>query len=298
MITHSYDDLNNGKSNTRKYSSYVEICRCVCIEYFFELAAVDETIVCDKVAYVSWFGFSTTTKAPHYCPVGPQVLLTWISFNPSLNICCIHYEVWDEITYPFPNFNGCSVEVWEWISNFIPHLIVITYPCWDKCSRCKVKTTCRYIILSITLDDVIKWKHFPRYWPFVWWIHRSPVNSPHKGQWCGALMLSLICVLNKRLSKRSWGWWYETPLRSLWRHCNDSGLLRNRCSMSAFIKAFWTSFYQHEIPVTIQNVFSPFKYGSRKSMITSWYRNWFPRYWSSVCGVYTGHWWIPLTKDQ
>ena len=31
-------------------------------------------------------------------------------------------------------------------------------------------------------DDVIKWKHFPRYWPFVRGIHRSPVNSPHKGQ--------------------------------------------------------------------------------------------------------------------
>ena len=43
-------------------------------------------------------------------------------------------------------------------------------------------------------DDVIKWKHFPRYWPFVRGIHRSPVNSPHKGQWRGALMFSLICV--------------------------------------------------------------------------------------------------------
>ena len=31
-------------------------------------------------------------------------------------------------------------------------------------------------------DDVIKWKHFPRYWPFVRGIHRSPVNSTHKGQ--------------------------------------------------------------------------------------------------------------------
>ena len=42
-------------------------------------------------------------------------------------------------------------------------------------------------------DDVIKWKHFPRYWP-VRGIHRSPVNSPHKGQWRGALMFSLICA--------------------------------------------------------------------------------------------------------
>ena len=43
-------------------------------------------------------------------------------------------------------------------------------------------------------DDVIKWKHFPRYWPFVRGIHRSPVNSPHTGQWRGALMFSLICT--------------------------------------------------------------------------------------------------------
>ena len=35
---------------------------------------------------------------------------------------------------------------------------------------------------------------FPRYWLFVRGIHRLPVNSPHKGQWCGALMFSLICA--------------------------------------------------------------------------------------------------------
>ena len=48
--------------------------------------------------------------------------------------------------------------------------------------------------LSITLqhDDVIKWKHFPRYWPFVRGIHRPPVNSPHKGQWRRAVIFSLI----------------------------------------------------------------------------------------------------------
>ena len=43
-------------------------------------------------------------------------------------------------------------------------------------------------------DEVIKWKHFPRYLPFVRGIHRSPVNSPHKGQWRGVLMFSLICA--------------------------------------------------------------------------------------------------------
>ena len=39
-------------------------------------------------------------------------------------------------------------------------------------------------------DDVIKWKHFLWYWPFVQGIHRSP----HKVQWRAALMFSLICA--------------------------------------------------------------------------------------------------------
>ena len=43
-------------------------------------------------------------------------------------------------------------------------------------------------------DDVINWKHFPRYWPFVRGIHQSPVNPTNKGQWRGALMFSLICT--------------------------------------------------------------------------------------------------------
>ena len=43
-------------------------------------------------------------------------------------------------------------------------------------------------------DDVINWKHFPRYWAFVRGIHRWPVNSSHKGQFRGAFMFSLICA--------------------------------------------------------------------------------------------------------
>ena len=51
-----------------------------------------------------------------------------------------------------------------------------------------------FLVTSEVYDDVFKWKHFPRYWSFVQWIRRSPVNSPHKGQWRGALMFSLICA--------------------------------------------------------------------------------------------------------
>ena len=55
-------------------------------------------------------------------------------------------------------------------------------------------------------DDVIKWKHYPRYWPSVRGIHWSPVNSPHKGQWRGALMFSLICAwINAWVNNREAG---------------------------------------------------------------------------------------------
>ena len=44
-------------------------------------------------------------------------------------------------------------------------------------------------------DDVIKWKHFPRYWPFVRGIHRSgPGEFPSQRPVSGALMFPLICA--------------------------------------------------------------------------------------------------------
>ena len=61
-------------------------------------------------------------------------------------------------------------------------------------------------------DDVIKRKHFPHYWPFVQGIHRSPVNSPHKGQWRGALMfLWSVLWINSWVNNREAG--------DLARHC-------------------------------------------------------------------------------
>ena len=67
------------------------------------------------------------------------------------------------------------------------------------------------VLFAILHDGVMKWKHFPHYWPFVRGIHRSPVNSPHKGQWRGALMFSLICVWIK-------GWVNRHEAGDLRRH--------------------------------------------------------------------------------
>ena len=49
----------------------------------------------------------------------------------------------------------------------------------------------RVIVIMMTPSNG---KHFPRYRPIVRRIHRSPVNFPHKGQRCGALIFSLICA--------------------------------------------------------------------------------------------------------
>ena len=68
-------------------------------------------------------------------------------------------------------------------------------------------------------DGVIKWKHFPRCWPFVRGIHRSRW-IPHKRPVTRSFDVFFDLRLNKRLSKQPWGWWFETPSWSLWRQCN------------------------------------------------------------------------------
>ena len=75
-------------------------------------------------------------------------------------------------------------------------------------------------------DDVIKWKHFLRFWPFLREIHRSLVNSLHKWPVTHSFDVFYDLCLNKQLSKQSWGWWFETLSRPLWRHRNGDIILR------------------------------------------------------------------------
>ena len=109
------------------------------------------------------------------------------------------------ILYPYRQFaarksNGTQKSTWCAHSICMNFDAYITY----ICSR-------SFAVNFSEHDDVIKWKHFPRYWPFVREIHRSPVNSPHKGQWRGALMFSLICALTN-------GWANNRNAGDLRRH--------------------------------------------------------------------------------
>ena len=80
-----------------------------------------------------------------------------------------------------------------------------------------------YAILSKTVlfhDDFIKWKYFPQYWPF--YEGNPPVTGefPSQGPVTRRFDVSFHLRLNKRLSKQSKHQRFETPSRSLWRHCN------------------------------------------------------------------------------
>ena len=57
-------------------------------------------------------------------------------------------------------------------------------------------------------------------------IHQWPVDTPHQGQWHGALVF-FICAWKKRLSEQSGG--FETPSLPFWRHCNEQSDLQNTC---------------------------------------------------------------------
>ena len=58
------------------------------------------------------------------------------NFNSSMDMNLIYAlrKVWVEITNPLSNLNGATFEVWEWISNFILHIVmdVVAYTYWDK----------------------------------------------------------------------------------------------------------------------------------------------------------------------
>ena len=89
--------------------------------------------------------------------------------------------------------------------------------------------------------DVIKWKHFPRCWPFAMELHRWPMDFPHKGQWRGALMFSLICAWTYYwTNNRNAGDWahYDTTVKCAHSLCFAA--VRYGTTLSLFSANFQT----------------------------------------------------------
>ena len=117
-----------------------------------------------------------------------------------------------EISYVWVYWTQSSApKQWTTFQIFDVHLHPGCQSLWSALALCSVNgiPQCWYgLLLAVDRRDraVIKWKHFPRNWPFVLGIHRSPGNSPYKGQWRGALMFSLICVwINDWVNNRKAG---------------------------------------------------------------------------------------------
>ena len=83
-------------------------------------------------------------------------------------------------------------------------------------------------------DNQSRW--LPNQCGLPWWRHQMETfsallalcagNSPVPGEFPSQRPVTrsfdvfFDLRLNKRLSTQSWGWWFETQSRSLWRHCN------------------------------------------------------------------------------
>ena len=138
--------------------------------------------------------YFTGTVESNDCPSASKATLMNIDINTScefiMNDCITTTK--QSTTKPCAYFLGYTV-----------HAQIFVYLCYVTFTR---SVPSGFMWLFLTHNDVIKWKHFPHNWPFVRGIHRSPVNSPHKGQWRGALMFYLICAgINDWVNNREAG---------------------------------------------------------------------------------------------
>ena len=102
--------------------------------------------------------------------------------------------------------------------------------CWDFLQT----RSYTWVFSSPVHDDVIKWKHFPRYWPFVRGIQPVPGEFPTRRPATRDFDVFFDLHPNKRLSIQWWGWWFETQSCPLWRHSNGQFM----CLQSATCKTY------------------------------------------------------------
>ena len=117
-------------------------------------------------------------------PISQMPLCTCPYLTPHAYFCSfvVYCEIWNRFIVGFVRLiNFVNIYPW-WCHAWYGNVFRSTSP---------LGGIHRVLVVS-THDDVIKWKHLPRNCPFVRGIHRSPVNSLHKGQWRGAFCL--ICV--------------------------------------------------------------------------------------------------------
>ena len=157
---------------------------------------------------------------------GTQSYIGWNAIMMLILLRCV------EINGPTEHA-GCAL---CWIKDSRGHLawncgsLITKCSPWDRISKTRIwlpdvyEFALRYKLVSSQNslqsyhDDVIKWKQFPRYLPFVRGIHQPPVNSPNKP--VTRSFDVLICAwINGWVTNRE-AWYLMTPSCSLWRQCH------------------------------------------------------------------------------
>ena len=140
-----------------------------------------------------------------------------------------------------------SISIWKTLGVFFVSIALRVFLCslieFSGATNLLSEKTARLINMTSVIrwnmwihDDVIKWKHFPRYWPFVRGIHRSRWIPRTQRTLTRRFDISFDLRPNKRLSKQPWGWWFEMSSWSLWRQC-DVKILHWSGSTSALVMA-------------------------------------------------------------
>ena len=105
-----------------------------------------------------------------------------------------HTYIWIYSKYLISIYGNGWRCIWRWIKTRIG---VLQQALLDCRYGCVLATSCHYAWWRNQMGT------FPRYLLFVRGIHRWPIDSHHKGEWCGAWMFSLICAwTNSRANNR------------------------------------------------------------------------------------------------
>ena len=130
--------------------------------------------------------------------MGIPVLVRWhfyVETEPSLRyhgsniyFFCGIYALAQGNAYTFP----WSLPLGRCYISSIPHGSKFSHSELYIANKCSCPESCNIYQQNIVTSS--NGNNFPRFWPFVRVIHRSPVDSSNKGKWRRALMFSLICA--------------------------------------------------------------------------------------------------------
>ena len=229
-----------------KKGTYTEHLHTIFHESNFKNVTKNKNLISDQ--YHPFFWCWPVLEIPTVPPVrGLQLwrrTRNFLLIFLQIHVYYLRFKAWGPTTFWLSFKHWCWLWPWFWswkvnqlgaltLSIYVPNLRKKIHPAPLELLR-------SHHLFSRRRTAASTWIHnIPRSFRYggSWWRHQmetfsallaiSAGNSPITGEFPTQRPVTQIfdvfldLRLNKRLSKQSWGWWFETPLRSFWRHCND-----------------------------------------------------------------------------